>query len=492
MFKQYLLGIKNEKNHKITIPKGSFLYDIYFKLWDYPSLAFRKSTQSGISTWANITSFEHAKPENDSKNTFYMLPVESTKNRYLSRVDEVIANNDYLKSGIGNVDNKSIKKYHNAILNYVYCAPSQLVEFPADILIIDEIDEMTDDWSRAYGRLGFSKYRYVRKIGNPTIPKAPIDDAYINSTQSKWNVKHDCGHWILPDYFKHIADIEGNTYDRNFTGYNELLAICHMCGKPIDFKSSGEWVKTYDDRKTIGIHINKLFSGNTPLIDLHNNHKEGLVNESKMTSFMNNDLGLPHVSSGQKINSDMLNRCIDATYTMPDTYDNPALMGIDVGKVLHTVIMSSDYRLLFVGELQNENDVLILARQYNVRIGVIDAMPELRLVDKILSSHAGFFKCRYMYNTAKPYDAKPINRQVSIDRTFALDLVKENVLKQTYKFPMNIASVKDFYSHIESLTRVVKDDRSIWIEQGADHLAHSLVYATLAGSLWTYINNINT
>ena len=54
----------------------------------------------------------------------------------------------------------------------------------------------------------------------------------------------------------------------------------------------------------------------------------------------------------------------------------------------------------------------------------------------------------------------------------------------------SISSIKDFYSHIESSTRVVKDERAVWVELGDDHLLHALAYATIAGSLWTYVQNI--
>jgi hypothetical protein len=258
-------------------------------------------------------------------------------------------------------------------------------------------------------------------------------------------------------------------------------------------KKEGEWIAENPKSLNKGYFINKLFSGNVPLSEIYEGYKDALNDDSALARFYNDDLGLSYTPAGSKIALEMILGCIDKEYKrFPDSYNEKlCFMGIDVGTKLHCTILDTDNRLVYAGGLRTKDDILDIAKRYNVRIGVIDALPEIRLVHELQSEITNLFRCLYLqgHEFSK---TKIESRTISVDRTSALDTVKTNFVKGVYKLPLNIETVdnKDFVNHLQNSTRIIDLDgnRSKWVDTGPDHYFHSLSYCNLAGSLMVHLS----
>jgi hypothetical protein len=490
--KVYTGKYRNEKGLEIDISKGSFAFELYSEYWNKTHVIM-KSTQCGISLRNQLSIIESSLKVNGALSNFTILPTDSIKNRYVDRFNEVIANSSF-KQSVKDVDNKSNKKIDGTLNTFVYSyAENQFYEFPADRIVYEEIDVCDqDNIKKAKGRLGYSLYGIEIKVSNPTILNFGIHSEYLNSDQREWHIKCEaCGHWINPDFFKHVVK-DGYVMDKEFEmGVSEPKCFCDKCGRVFNPRSAGEWIRKEPKKLLAGFHINKMFSGRTNLSELVLNWKEGLTNESKMQYFYNSDLGLPFTSSGQKITKELIDSCVHSDYILDKSNKAPCVMGVDVGKVFHCVIMTPDFKILYIGHIQDTEELLRTAQEYNVRVGVIDAMPEIRTVSQIQGRHAGFFKCSYQ-QMKEPMRLNGAKREISVDRTAHMDTVKENFVKGRYILPANASSLDngDFYSHLQSSTRIVQENSAKWVETSADHYFHALAYCTLANQMWIYINKL--
>ena len=77
------------------------------------------------------------------------------------------------------------------------------------------------------------------------------------------------------------------------------------------------------------------------------------------------------------------------------------------------------------------------------------------------------------------------NKILRVDRTSALDAVKECLIKQEIDLPMNILSVPDFTDQLLTSTRIFDDKSQIykWVESGPDHYHHAFSYMLKAEKL---------
>jgi len=274
--------------------------------------------------------------------------------------------------------------------------------------------------------------------------------------------------------------------DTEWDGISDnIRCICDKCGKSFDRYGRGEWqAQAQSDRS--GYQISKMFSTTVTIKDIMDRFSEGLLNESAMQRFYNGDLGLPYTARGAKVTREMLDGCIES-YIMPEFSRGVCVMGADVGKLIHITIAEllpdGRKRLMYIGSVRDEDDVAELYAVYNCRIGVIDSRPETRLSKRLSSRFAGLFMCDYIHGIKDTIDAG--GKIIKVDRTQALDAVKEAIVKRALILPQNAASLPEFYEHMEASTRVLNERTGNyeWVEAGADHLNHALAYMLKAEKL---------
>ncbi len=381
--------------------------------------------------------------------------------------------------------------------------PNAFTEYPADDLIIDEMDRCNaENLIMADERLSASKNPMKIKISNPTINGFAIDDEYAASDKKEWYIKCSrCGKWIKPDFFKHIVKHVGdNNYvllDKTWDKFasRDLKLYCHKCNRSYDRFALGEWQGS--KRSNIsGYHVSKMFSTNIKIRELLTRFEKGLENDLNMQRFYNGDLGLPYIAKGAKIDYMMLDEC-KQDYLMPKMSKNVCVAGVDVGNVLHVkiseVVAEGKLRAVYIGTVNDYEDIKELYIKYNIRCGCIDALPEKRLAKKICTSLKGFFMVYYADVKKDTIDAK--RKILTVDRTASLDNVKEAYLTKAKILPRNANemspmagedNVSQFYYEMCTSTRVFNEDKQkySWVEGSKpDHFLHADNYESLAKKL---------
>jgi hypothetical protein len=244
----------------------------------------------------------------------------------------------------------------------------------------------------------------------------------------------------------------------------------------------------------ISLQQNQLFTANMSVIEIYNRYKDSLMNQTELEKFYNNVLGLPYTSSGSKVTKEMLDSCIDSEHSLLEKSDDYTYMGIDPGKRIHYVILRRNellkkLDLIDFGFIYNIEEIHTLVKRYKVRIGMIDASPELQLVNTLLNTYKYFGRVRYYIDKIKTQ--RIVSRQeklVSVNRRYEMDRIRERFVMKNYRLPKDIEKTKDyeFYKHLQAPIRKYnesKDDYE-WIEGSfRDDLFHALIYATLASEV---------
>ena len=480
-----LIGHKTHKNKDLILKKDTPIYGIYQD--KSPSIAIMKSTQVGISEYMIIRAIRRA---SDGKNVLYVLPTYSLKNVFVQdRVDKSILFTPHYQIMLGHHGNKlaestSIKQIATGSINFVGSnTPVSFISYPADDILLDELDQCESEYlPMLEERQSASTDKSTVKVSNPTINNFGIDLEYQKSDKKVWKITHSCGHEFTPDFYKNVVrQVEDNNYmviDPDYEYGAEPCPICEKCNKPFNRFMPGKWVKTAE-RDISGYHISKMFSTTVTLKEMLQRFTDGLSNDNIMQRFYNGDLGLPYSSVGSKISELYLDECI-SDYTMPDSCTGRCVMGADVGNDIHVqineLLPDGRRRVVYIGKVRDEEEVADLYKRYNCIVGVIDAMPETRLSKRLCSRFRGMFMCRYIHGIKDNID--PRNKILSVDRTQAIDAVKEMFMTGGILLPANARSLPEYYSHITSSTRVLneKTGEYSWIETGPDHLLHAGAY----------------
>ena len=498
------LALKHHRTHKgemVSFFKHEYLRE--FLMDDNPYICVKKSTQGGYTEILEVISIAKAIT---GRGVFYVMPTERLVSRFVkNRIDKSIAMTEYYRQQVKESGNKgaesvSLKHIGRGVIAYIPSnSTSAFTEFPADDLIIDELDECDQsNLSMADERLSHSKDPRIIKIGNPTIQEFGIDYEFLKSDRKEWHIRCRCKKWVKPEFFVNVVqEVENNDYvlcddkwDENST--RDINMICQHCGKPLDKFGEGEWVAENPKSRVSGYHVSKLFSTNMPLTKIVQRFQDGLKDDSKLQRFYNGDLGVAFTGKGSKLSYDLLNDC-KADYTMPDKSSLPCVMGVDVGNVCHVKIgelqPDKKLRIVYIGTVSTEEDIMNLYRQYKCKVGCIDAMPERRMSKKLATVLRGMFTV--YYGDVKVERISIDDKVVVVDRTSTLDGVREAVLTQQIILPKNADKlvplrpdgVSEYYYEMCTSTRIYNEEkkRYAWVEGTApDHFMHATNYMLIA------------
>ena len=482
----------------------------------YHSFRIQSSTQSGKTEFAIVSLSAGA---NDfGWRTMYLLPTQPIRDQFVSnRWDKQVRAIPWYRDRLsdGAVDNKSLKIFAGmngpVAIRFAYSkSESQVFEFPADRLIVDEYEQCDKaNVKNAHGRLDGSDVRLSQMLSNPKFKNAGIEREMAQTDRRRWHERcaHDCHrpdgstHWYTPDFFLHIVDPETHrARDPHFDGTNELRLICDNCGRPLAQQArmsrSGLWIPTASSSMR-GYFVNKLFSARVPFSELYERYQAALTDDEAMQAFENNDLGRGLTLGGVKISEEMLNACIDPEYTLPSgVSDSITCIGIDPGKPIYYEIYKPRgdlMDLVAVGNVHDEASLRGVIEQYNARVGVIDEGPELQMVRNLMASYPHFYRCRYLTGASGRQNVSKEQTQtknwqerrtLKVNRTVALDNVKSAFVRKIIRLPVNARSLDGgkFYAQMQASTRVYDKDREeyIWTDEGADHHHHAGGYAILA------------
>jgi len=492
------------KGKRLDFKNNPYLIRIYKDL--HKNIVVKKSTQCGISEWLLVLVLAAAIL---GRGIFYVMPNYQLVRRFvMERFDKTMrmtpAYSAYLQGQEAQAAySVTLKQIGLGTISFAgSMVPNAFTEFAADWFVVDELDRCNQanlemGWERLSASL--PENRREIKVSNPTITGFGIDAAFSESDKCQWHIKHDCGNYVRPNFFRHvIKDVDGqmvyadDEYDP--ASGRDCRMICDKCGRPIDRRGAGEWIPENPNAAIRGYHITKLFSANVKLRDLVRRYEAGENNPESMVRFYNGDLGEAYDAPGVRIARTDLDDLVE-NYPQGQA-SGPCFVGVDVGTVLHVIVgnLCSDgkVRLVLIKTIQGIEDLSDLGMEisrYDVRTGVIDERPEVRFARKLAYRYRRWFMCRYAAGKRDAIDLKA--KVVSVDRTSALDAVKEAVNLKSIILPADALSIPDFVDHMTALTRVYDPDANGgegaygWAGTRADHYFHALGYMLVAKRLAT-------
>lgn len=492
----------------LNLREHHYLVDVY--QCQAQRLVLYKASQMGASEYA-ISYALHAADVRQAT-VLYLFPTDVAVSDFSSaRIGPAIEASAYLArvvvdgaaaGGRRGADRVTLKRVRD---RFVYLrgakvdpegnAP-QLKSIDADVLVFDEVDEMDPRaLAIAQKRLGHSRIAEQRWISTPTFTNVGVHAAWLESDQREWYVR--CAHCgeRQPLRIEQVVvawDALGRPAAWHGQREGGAWVACRRCQKQVDRLGPGEWVAAWPGRETAGYHLTKLFSPRTQLIDVVVALQT--ADESKRKETFNQDLGEPYIPRGGQLTDEVLDAC-RREYAHGPT---PALcvMGVDVGKVLHVVVRTTqgECRQAWAGEVESWDELGRVMRRFNVRACVIDALPETTKAREFQAQWPpGMVWLAFYVGQAagarradeSVFDVQ--NGLVHLDRTRTLDGTLARFYDGSATLPAHARDVRDFYAHLKALVRVLEKTSSgeqvlRYVESGPDHLAHAENYCRVASS----------
>jgi len=485
-------------------------------------LVVYKASQLGASEYA-ISYALHAADARGAQ-VLYVFPTDDTVSDFSSaRIGPAIEASPYLEGvviegGAAEVDGHKPRGADRVTLKrirdrFIYLRGGQvkpdgkahqLKSIDADVLILDEVDEMDPRApSIAVKRLGHSLIAEERWISTPTYPGLGIHAAWLLSDMREWFVRcGSCGKRQMLSIASVIVEWDeiGRPVSWNKDSHGRAIAACQKCGKKLNRLGPGEWVAQMPGRDTAGFHLTKLFSPTASLAELIENLQT--TDETKRREAFNQDLGETYTPRGGQITDDVLDAC-RRDYGHGPVPGERTILGADVGKVLHVVIRtevveaeSGERRQRFAGEVESFETLGRLMRDYNVGHAVIDALPETRKARELQEDFPPHVVWLAYYVGQKTGTKRTLPEQwveaegvVNLDRTRTLDRTMSRFFERKNTLPAYARDVVggDYYAHMKAPVRVLQDGPggekvAVYVESSADHFVHAENYCEVAAS----------
>jgi len=491
-----------------------------------PELALMGSVQSMKSEWAVIDHFAMAF---NGLSIFYVLPKFDMRTTYVqNRVNRAVENSPEYKRIVrsGFFDSVALKNFGRGSIKYVGSnVLADFKEFPADVLIVEEVDECdADNVEYALDRLRASHFQFKRYLGNPKLKGRGIHQFYEQSDQREWYVPClKCGNFHILDWFETVVeaihDKSGQVLnyvlrDKDWEpgGRRDIQCVCPDCGGPLEHASQrGDWRPTNPGGRMEGYHLSMLCSPINSIAGMWMRFQRALDDPLRLQQFYNSDLGLPYSALGNKVTSELLDDCAEIDGVTPfafqidgdgcghiegDRHPGPCSMGVDVGgnfdvRISH-VHPRGQREAVFIGKVRNNLEELIdLIHRYNVEKVVIDAMPEITLVQDFQDmAPCDVWLCQYARegkDGRRTYDVR--DRIIRADRTEALDRGFAHLRRKINYLPTNYESVlggsyaKEMCGPVREVVEDDKGNAKYEWSKCTDHQRHADAYDIFASDL---------
>jgi hypothetical protein len=396
---------------------------------------------------------------------------------------------------------------------------SALKSFPADVLILDEFDEMAGSAvALARRRLNASLVRREVDISTPSVPGFGIHRMFLDSDQHRYEQRHRCGAWVVYDFLRDVR-VRGQAHDAwgewaaEEIRRHPVVLHCPECGDAVSDEerlSEGRWEAMAPEVQGLrGYWVPPLAFPSVNLLRL----AAAAVNPDpfERQQFFQSDLGLPYTVAGSKVT-------LDQILQLASPLENGALpkgrwidptMGVDIGfkkhyKVSATSATDQKRYTLAVGSVDEWADLDGLMRHFRIRRCIVDAQPDLDSAKEFAARWPGrVLRAFYPGPSALKgqlwhmdgLDLKKLrNRRltgrlkvdvVTINRTMAMDRVRAIIVKLAEPAPTSVVNDPEFQAHLQSPTRTTMPDTrgqpvSVWLHSGPDHLMHACIYDMVA------------
>ena len=501
--------------HPLEFRDVPYLVHLYRNIHAWEHFVAIKAAQVGITEMLYLNNLREAA---DGLSVFYVFPKYELRNRFVSnRVIRTLKRVPFYRTKvqqaaeIGGTERMSLIHFGMGGIAFVGSnVEDEFLEIPVDSATIDELDRCHErNLLMVPDRLKRSKYKFLRQVSNPTIEGHGIDLAYKDSSAGRWFLKcPHCGHWFSPDFFVNVVEQTGprsyrprNQKQAELPTEGDVPLLCDKCWKPVDRVGQGEWVYEHPANPVVGVRINQIVSPRTSLTELFREWRKAAGNKVKEQRFYNMVLGIAYNAEGAKIFNWQLDRC-RRQYQLPPvpTGGGIRVMGIDVGNPIHWVIrersLEEDRRVLKMLAVGTAMDFSMLGAkiaEWNPKMIVIDADPELHEVSRLKKRFPTVWSCRFQ-NGLIELERNKDDRHVRIDRTALLDMLPVTIEDQTLILPWVEGETflgGEYYKQLTAPTRIYEENelhaeksKFIWQEGSLpDHFFLSEAYCVLADIL---------
>ena len=434
-----------------------------------------KCVQTGWSEWAiNIALwFMDVKREP----VLYMLQTDKQLGPFvLARFDPAIEMSPYIREGFaGAADSVGLKVGWKQPLYFRGAkSPGSLVEFSVGMVVQDEKDQMDPDGIVAsLGRLEGRTHKWKLRLSNPSIPEHGIDIDYNDGSRGQY------AHWCETCQ-KYQIPVWPDSANAN----HPLEVMCPEGDHPLDVME-GIWIHEEYDNPHKSYSMSHFSSPTVQTIEMIEEYSLIRGDPTKMAGFHNLKLGHSWAEQGTQI-TDVSG--LPSMGQMVPSYDRQSVMGVDVGGMLHVIVLRTFGGILWAGELTDWADLGRMMHAYNVINCVIDIEPETTKATEFAKDFPGrVVLCDYHSNPlAKEAiwgekDGAPVYTGL---RTAMIDAALALIHTKSEGVPSNLPS--DFWAHFRAVTRlhVKRADGKVYssyVHTKPDHYVHAFNYAVFAG-----------
>lgn len=492
---------------------------------DHPRIVIIKPAQRGVSEYlVNVASFALDRGAEvwtggakAGLNVGYIFPTKTDLTDFSKeRISGLVEETDYLQAMFEDGDAFSAATFKQVGKSYLYLRGGwnarALKSFPADVILIDEYDEMDPKApALARRRMNASLVRREIDVSTPTLPGVGIHALYLQSDRRVYEQRHACGAWVSFDFWRDVR-VDGETYDQWKLRSAELIRAsavalhCPSCQAALTEEervAPGRWRAEMPNVKGLrGYHVPWWPFPVTDLVE----YAVTAVSQdpSELTELYRSDLGQPYESSGSRITVEMLAGLSHDLPggVLPDLPWYDTTMGLDVGSRFHYRISSrapgDEKRYVrTMGSVSTWEEVDGLMATYGVRLCVVDAFPEQHGARAFVDRHPGR-AVTATYPTANalkgvlfaPDPVKAVeDGRVQVNRTMVLDALYAAVAGGLERWPAAIHNEREVIDHLTALIRVEAIDdrgqtRADWVHTKPDHLAHASAYDLVAARLF--------
>lgn len=485
----------NTHRQLLSFIDKKYLVQLYKDFAD--KIVIKKSVQCGVSEMLIIRAFAYAEA---GYYVLYVLPKYDLRGRFVhNRIDPLFnivpEYRALLKDAVGESESVTLKHLGNAAINFVGSnSESEFIEYPADAIIIDEMDRCYQpNLLLADDRLDASALKQKISVSTPTISNYGIDSEYENTDQRQWQVKCEhCNEWQPLNWEENVVNRVGeNNYELRDTEWrnsgHDIRLCCRKCQRPINRLGKGQWVAA-QKHEAHGYHLSQLFTAQTTVKSLWDIFQDALGDPGALQVFFNSKLGLAYTAAGSQLTRIELHNCV-GDYLLASTCKEYTSMGVDVGRFLYVRISSwtadGKRKAEFIGKVKESSELTDLIKRYNVHTCVVDAYPETRMAKEFQQQHSRAWLCRFVSNLTMVQE-KSDAQTLAVDRTQIFDHLVTEIRRQHLILPKNAGLIDEYYDHLQAPTRLQDADtgRNYWTEgTKPDHYFLAEIYDLLASHL---------
>jgi hypothetical protein len=540
-----LLGLarahhRNRRGAPIGFLDKPSLIPLYANLPRMERADFCKAVQTGISEL--FIQLMLYKAGWEDRIVAYVLPTYGISTRFVSeRIDPLLSEvpayiarapggeEGSKTSSRGSLSRKRFGKI-GSLLFLGSNSESNFVEFTADTMIVDELDECdASNVSKVTDRLRESAAPQLLRVSNPSTPNVGIHKAWKDGSRARYHhACSRCGEYQAFDWLAHFirrqSDGTWTPRDTERAGnpsLGDLRPVCRRCREPWTPTGRGYWVAEYPD-KSPSFHMSRLDilgKGVQIYRQYFAEWVKAQLSSHDLKAFWRGVLGWPYEAAGQRVTDELLELCSEG-----EPYNEPAplpevikdrnyIMGVDVGSVLNFFVDElealPDYagykrKARYVGAVTDFEDIIKIIELYGVQACVIDAQPETRKAKElrdyfINNGGCSVWLCRFHPQARVGKDAfglkmEYVEHVVTVDRTQLLDTTMDEFRNNTRRMPSDFATIPGLSEQLKAPSRVFDHEanRFVWREgNDADHYRLADAYSRVAQEIFDRMGGLH-